>query len=71
MGSGPSEHINILVEAVTDYVNFTLVSNTACRDFYVNTKHQPWVTQELKELFNKKEPGNYGQTEVKADPKAN
>ena len=35
-----SENINISVGAVTDYVNFTLVSNTACRDFYVNTKHE-------------------------------
>ena len=49
-----SENIHKSVEAVTDYVNFTLASNTTCRDFYVNTKHRPWVTPELKALFNKK-----------------
>jgi hypothetical protein len=47
-----TDDIDHTVEAVTDYINFTLSSNSTCKEFYTNNNHRPWVTSELKLLFN-------------------
>ena len=49
-----SDDLDHTAEAVTEYINFTLSSNSTCKEFYVNNKHRPWITPELKELFKKK-----------------
>ena len=49
-----SEDIDQTAESISDYINFTLSSNSTHKEFYTNTKHRPWVKPELKELFKQK-----------------
>ena len=49
-----SKDIDQTAESISDYIHFTLSSNSTYKEFYTNTKHRPWVKPELKELFKQK-----------------
>ena len=52
-----SDDLDHTAEAITEFINFTLSSNSTCKEFYFNKKHRPWITPELKELLKEKKPG--------------
>ena len=49
-----SDDISLTTETITDYINFTLTSNSSCEEFIINLNQRPWITSELKAKIKEK-----------------
>ena len=49
-----SDDISLTTETITDYINFTLTSNSSCEEFIINPNQRPWITSELKAKIKEK-----------------
>ena len=49
-----SDDISLATETITDYINFTLTSNSSCEEFIINPNQRPWITSELKAKIKEK-----------------
>ena len=43
-----SDDLCLTTETITDYINFTLTSNSRCEEFIINPNQRPWIKSELK-----------------------
>ena len=49
-----SDDMCLTTETITDYINFTLTSNSSCEEFIINPNQRPWITSELKAKIKEK-----------------
>ena len=49
-----SDDLCLTTETITDYINFTLTSNSSCEEFVINSNQRPWITSELKAEIKEK-----------------